>query len=95
MRFNLASILKFGFSTAVILFAADGLYLYYEARKKHIAQRPINEVAFVMSNDLPCCRHTESRGTVERCRNPHCKAKLSHKIIEHIKSAKHLICIAM
>lgn len=32
---------------------------------------------------------------IQKCNNPHCKAKLSRKIIEHIDSAKHLICIAM
>lgn len=75
--------------------AVIGAPLYFVWRKNHIAQRPIHEVAFIMSDGSPCCRHTESEEIVKNCRNPHCKAKLSYKIIEHIKSAKHLICLAL
>lgn len=89
---------KYGIATAFVLAvfgAVDILHLYYVKRKNHIAKRPIHEVVFVMSNGLPCCGHTEDRNIVQNCRNPFCKAKLSHKIIDHINEAKHLICIAM
>lgn len=55
----------------------------------------MNEVAFVMSDGLPCCPHSIDINIIDGCRNPHCKAKLSQKIIRQIDSAKHLICIAM
>lgn len=87
--------LKFGVSAVAVIATADMLYLYYVLRKNLIARTPINEVAFVMSDALPCCKHTENTETVKKCTNPHCKAKLSNKIIEHIDSSKHLICIAM
>lgn len=95
MRFGLASIAG-GFSAVAIIFGAvEAVNRLTAACKNYIASRPIHEVAFVMSDALPCCRHTESRETVRNCKNPHCKAKLSHKIIEHIDKAKHLICLAM
>lgn len=94
-RLSLPSILS-GFSAVAIIFgAAEAVNRLTAAYKNYVVSRPIHEVAFVMSDALPCCRHAESKKTVRNCKNPHCKAKLSHKIIEHIDSAKHLICMAM
>lgn len=95
MRLSPASIFGGVSMVALVFGAAEAVNRLTAACKNFIASRPIHEVAFVMSDALPCCRHAESRETVRKCRNPHCKAKLSHKIIEHIDSAKHLICIAM
>lgn len=96
MRFTFVNVLMGGISATAVLFgAAVALERFYEARKNFVASRPIHEVLFVMSDGLPCCRHSERTEIVRNCRNPHCKAKLSHKIIEHIDSAKHLICIAL
>lgn len=95
MKFELKTLLKFGFCTAAILLSTDLLHLWYVRQQNRVRKQAINEVAFVMSNALPCCPHSTDIKTIKKCRNPHCKAKLSRKIIEHIDSAKHLICIAM
>lgn len=83
--------------SAVAPVRADVQHLNYVYRKNHIAQLPVNDVAFVMGDGLSFCEHehTDNRETVKICENPLCKAKLSHKIIGHIESAKHLVCIAM
>lgn len=78
-----------------LVVSADALYLYLNNRKKRALQHSVNEVSFVMSDSLPCCKHSEIKRIVQNCVNPHCKAKLSHKIVKHIDSAKHLICVAM
>lgn len=95
MKFELATILKFGFCTAAILLSTDLLHLWYVRQKNRVRKQAINEVAFMMSNSLTCCSHSTDIKIIQKCRNPHCKAKLSRKIIEHINSANHLICIAM
>lgn len=95
MRFTIWKLLTVGVSSLAIFAATDVLYLYYIHRKNHIEKRAVHDVAFVLSDGLPCCKHTENKETVQKCENPHCKAKLSHRIIKEIDSAKHLICIAM
>lgn len=96
MKFEITTILKYGLITAAMFMSIDKLIEVYFLRKKsHKISNPLNEVFFVMSNALPCCPHTADIKTVNNCKNPHCKAKLSKKIIGHIDSAKHLICIAM
>lgn len=93
MKFEVTTVLKFGVFVTALLLSTDVLYAWY-LRQKNRPPR-LNEVFFVMSNALPCCPHTADVKVIQKCRNPHCKAKLSRKIIEHIDSAKHLICIAM
>lgn len=95
MRFAIGNVLKYGLPAIGLLLSIDLLHLYYFYRKDYIASRPIHEVAFIMSDGLPCCTHYENPTTIENCENPHCKAKVSNRIINHIHSAKHLICIAM
>lgn len=96
MRFEAWAFLKFGFCTVVFLGLTDCMHIWYERYRKRIKSREINEVVFVMSNSLSCCRHSEKDiEIVKKCQNPHCKAKLSHKIVNHINSANHLICVAM
>lgn len=88
-------VLKFVAYTAAIFAAADSLHWYYQRQKKRIPRPSIQENIFIMTDAIPCCAHSVDIREVEACINPHCKAKLSHKIIGHINSAKHLICIAM
>lgn len=93
MRLEIAPVLKLGFFASAFLLSTDLLIGWY-LRQKNRSPR-LNEVVFVMSNALPCCPHTADVEAIKKCRNPHCKAKISRKIIDHIDSAKHLICIAM
>lgn len=94
MNFGIATFMKYGFSTVAFIVFIDHLYERYILRKR-FRSLPLNEAVFVMSNTLTCCSHTENLKIINDCKNPHCKAKLSRKIIEHIDSAKHLICVAM
>ncbi|XP_031625226.1 mitochondrial cardiolipin hydrolase-like [Contarinia nasturtii] len=93
MRLEITGIMKFGLLASTLLVSTDLLIGWY-LRQKNRSPR-LNEVFFVMSNALSCCPHTAKEDAIKKCPNPHCKAKLSRKIIEHIDSAKHLICIAM
>lgn len=93
MRIEVLTFLKYGLFASALLLSTDVLYSLYLRQKNRLPR--LNEVNFVMSADLPCCAHTSDVEVIKKCRNPHCKARLSRKIIEHIDSAKHLICIAM
>lgn len=95
MKFEVMTLIKYGLLTAAMVISIDKLYEIFILRKKSHWRGPLNEVVFVMSNALPCCPHTADIDTIKKCRNPHCKAKLSRKIIDLIDSAQHLICIAM
>lgn len=93
MGFGVADFLRYGLLASALMLSADFLYAWYLQQKNRSPQ--LNEVFFVMSTALSCCSHTADPKVIKKCRNPHCKAKLSRKIIEHINSAKHLICLAM
>lgn len=89
------TIIKHTLYWASLLGSLDLLFIIYERQRKRMAQRPIADADFIMSNNLPCCPTTISESNLKKCINPHCKAKLSHKIINHIDSAKTILCVAM
>lgn len=95
MKFEVGKFLKYGFFTAVLVLSTDVFYMLYERQQKRIASRPVHEVTFIMSDGLRCCDFRANIKTLDKCQNKHCKGKLVHKIIQHINSANHLICIAM
>lgn len=95
MNLEISGIIKFGFYTAAILLTTDVLFSWYVRQRNRLSQAPINEVHFMMSNDITCCSSKPNDKRPNNCKNPNCKTKLMRKIIQHIDSAKHMICIAM
>lgn len=96
LSFGVSTFLKLGIGSGILLLSVDLLFIVYERQKKRLQQREIKEVCFLMSNRLPCCHHSNDVDSqLLNCKNDHCKGKLSNKIIQHIESANHLICIAM
>lgn len=94
MKFEISAVLKYGLYAAAILLSTELLCSWYVRQRNRISHRPVHEVYFMMSNQKYCCSYSNTK-KYTKCPNSYCKAKLSHKLIEHINSAKHIICIAM
>lgn len=95
MKIQITAALKLVACTAAMSLTVSSLGWLYKSLKKRIPRQSINEVVFIGSDVNPCCPLNANIRQVEGCQNAHCKAKLLHKMIDHIDSAKHLICIAM
>lgn len=56
----------------------------------------VDESFFVMSITEQCHRPNQYRDrTVVNCPKEYCRAKVAKRIVEHIDSAKHLLCICL
>lgn len=104
IRYTMAELLwtaKWVFGGAIFLASIEILHCWWRINKRNRIPLHINEVFFVMSNqsgdNLRCfCNvYQTNMQQATACPNPHCKAKLLNKIVAHMNSAQHLICIAM
>lgn len=96
MDFFYSKFFKCILGLATVFLSVDLYFILRERQRKRIESNEIIEAFFLLSDSSQC--HELNAMDISKsinCKNGNCKAKLLHKIINHIDNAKHLICIEM